>query len=384
MTFKKLILLLLSIFFSRTITADITIPTPQFTPTSRLKGYLQFDAGMFGFKEDDFGFRRVRTDFVGSLTKEIDYRVNLEHSNSRSQLLDSTITLKLSKENSIIFGKTKGFIGLEFLQTASNLALPEFGLSTYLVPNRDIGIQFVRKTNHADYRFGIFSGASDFENLAIERDRSRSISGRAFLYPIRNNSTLLGLGIAGNFENRQGTISNSGLATYDYRGYGPFYSYSSDTYANGRGYRLAPQGYFYKNRFGLLAEYVISSQEISNGEDNAKVDNQGWQIALQYMLSNDKATYGEVIPTSPFEENKGRGAWQLGFRIGEIKFDKKAFPIFATSDQTLSMTQIGASINWIWNKTLKWTAGIESLHKTDYAENTTPTILALLRTQITF
>jgi len=385
MTFKIGVSLLLLLYLKTLLEAEITLPLPQFKPTATMRGMIQFDSGITGLNEDSFRLRRIRTDFRGSLTKDIDYRINLEHANDESTLADSTITLKLSKQNSIVIGKTKTPIGLEFLQPTKDLVLPEFGLSTYLVPNRDIGIQFIRQHSKAQYFFGIFSGASDFQNVSNDQDKSRAIHGRVFFHPLNNDTTLLGLGIAGNLENRQGTTLNPGLGNYLYRGYGRFFSYLPGTYANGPGYRLSPQGYFYKNKVGLLTEYIISSQQISKNQETTTVANIGWQMALQYMLSNDKATYGEVIPNSPYEiGGNGTGAWQIGFRVGQLSFDQDAFPLFASSQQAKTVRQIGASLNWIWNRTLKWSFGIDQLTKHDHAGTTSVDTLVLLRTQITF
>ncbi len=384
MSFKKLVLPLVFASVINPITADITIPTPQFTPTAKFKGFIQYDIGVTGFKEKDFGLRQARTEFLGSITKDIDYRVALESSSGTTTLLDGYATLKITPTKSLVIGKTKAPIGLELLQSPTEILFPEFGFTTFLVPNRDSGVQFVSKTDKAQVNLGLLSGATDFQSQDVERDRSRSIDGRVFLYPIRTETQLLGVGIGGNYESREGTTTSSALTTYEFRGYGKLFSYSSGVYANGSGYRIVPQAYYYNGRFGALTEYAVSAQEITKDANNTEVQNTAWQVAVQYMLSNDKATYGEVNPTSPFVPGKGLGAWQLGLRISEIKFDDDSFPIYASADQTSKAKELGVSLNWIWNKNLKWTASLERLERSNNNGKDSSENLGLIRAQIIF
>ena len=353
-------------------------------PTFKFKGFLQYDSGITGFTEKDFGIRRVRTDFRIGVSPQVEYRLNADYATGTPALLDAYANIKIADNQWIQIGKTKSPIGFELLQTPTNLLLPEFGFSTYLVPNRDTGIQWISKTKEAEFNLGVFAGAPDFTSVDTESDRSRSIAGRAFFWPIRGESNAFGLGLGGNVESKTGTSSASNLGTYTYRGYGKLFSYSSGVYANGTGYRIVPQTYFVQGPLAVFGEYAVSSQEISKDGFQDRTVNTAWQLALQYVVTGETATYGELVPAKPFGVDAGLGALQLGFRIGELDLDDNAFTTYAATSQATKAQQLGASANWIWSKSVQWTLGVDHVKRFNDNGTESSDVVAVLRSQITF
>ena len=61
--------------------------------------------------------------------------------------------------------------------------------------------------------------------------------------------------------------------------------------ADGQAIRFSPQAYYSYGSFGLLTEYITSSQEVALGTDSDKLTNTGWQVAASYVLTGEAASY---------------------------------------------------------------------------------------------
>jgi len=375
-----LYLMLFLMLFSPALVAADT----QTYPTFKSKGFFQYDTGISGFTEKDFGVRRVRTDFVGDLSSQVGYRIQSDYAGGSASLLDAYVNISLTNNQWLRLGKTKSPIGFELLQVPTNVLLPEFGFSTYLVPNRDTGIQWISKTKDLELNLGLFAGAADSGSVDTDSDKSRSVAGRAFFWPIRGAEKSLGLGIGGNVESRFGTSTNSALGSYSYRGYGSLFSYSTGTYADGAGYRVVPQLYFIQGPMAVFGEYALSSQEVANGSSKDKLDNKAWQLTFQYVATGETATYSTLVPAKPFGVDGGLGALQLGLRMGELDFDDASFTTYASTSQATKVQQLGASANWIWNRQLEWTLGVDQVKRFNDNGTESSDVVALIRTQVTF
>ena len=134
----------------------------------------------------------------------------------------------------------------------------------------------------------------------------------------------------------------------------------------------------------MLGEYALSSQEISNGAKQNQTVNTAWQVALQYVVTGETATYGDFSPSKPFWVDGGLGGLQMGFRIGEINFDDSAFTTYANTSQATRAQQLGASANWIWSKSVQWTLGLDQVTRFNTNGSESSDLVALVRSQITF
>src|SRR6185369_4205301 len=146
----------------------------------------------------------------------------------------------------------------------------------------------------------------------------------------------LGFGIAASTGNQSGTTisaATTGLAGSRSGGPLTFFSYRSDgtaagtTLADGRRQRLSPQAYWYAGPFGLLAEYVRSSQEVRRGATSATIENDAWQVAGSYVLFGGVPSYRGVDPKRPYDAaSHAWGALELAARYNRLNVDDKAFP----------------------------------------------------------
>ncbi len=129
--------------------------------------------------------------------------------------------------------------------------------------------------------------------------------------------------------------------------------------ATGSHWRLSPQGYYYYGPFGLLGEYVISSQGVRRTVAAPlvadRLDHQAWQVAASWVLTGEDASYQGVVPAKPFNPSAGHwGALQLVARYAQLDIDRAAFPLF--SDPTASARSASAwavGLNWWLNRNVR-------------------------------
>lgn len=329
-------------------------------------GYIQADSrsvtGKKGSTSDDtFLLRRVRPTITGTIFKDIDFKIMPDFGGGTTTLQDAYLNFKYFPKAKFQVGKFKVPFGIERLQSSRNLLFVERGLPDNLVPNRDIGAML-----HGDlfdgkisYAAGIFNGVADRGSGDSDIDGNKEYAARIFAEPWKgsNNSFLegLGVGFAATFGDKEGTTSSSYLPTYKTAGQQTFFQYRSDVLAAGRHTRYSPQVYYHYGSFGLLAEYVLSEQQVSRGSAAESLKNKAWQIAASYVLTGESASYKGVKPKKSFSPEKGEwGAFELVGRVGQLNVDDNAFPTFADSTKYASAAKAwGLGLNWYLNNNVK-------------------------------
>ena len=331
----------------------------------RIRGLLQGDGRFFTAGEpaganDTFLLRTARPIFEGSLGKWVGYRFTPEFAGDSASIVDAYADLKFSPAATVRVGKFTSPVGLERLQSSSALADIERALASELLPNRDIGVQLQGEAvgGKVSYALGVFNGAVDGRDAATTNPDSRfEYAGRIFVEPLKGSDSFwsgLGLGIGASVGDVEGTGS-SALARYRTAGQQQFFGYLGTVAADGRRTRWSPQGYFYRNGFGLLAEYASSSQQVRAGGSTAELEHTSWQATASWVLTGEDASYRGVTPARPFAPDGGSwGAWELVARYGRLDVDDAAFPLFA--DPAVSARRAEAwvaGVNWYLNSNLK-------------------------------
>ena len=327
----------------------------------KLRGYLQTDARFF--LEDDkkpatdqFLLRRVRPIFEGKVYKYFDFRIMPDFGNGKTELQDAYLDISYWPQAKLRAGKFKGPVGLERLQSGTETLFVERALPTSLVPNRDLGIQL-----HGDvlngalsYAVGVFNGVPDGASSDGDTGDDKEFEGRVFSQPFKGSDIKplegLGVGVAGSFGDTEGT-----LPSFKSPGQNTFFSYRTTSTGSGTHYRIAPQGYYYWGPFGLLGEYVVSAQDVQNGANLKKLQNEAWQVAASYVVTGEKASYKGVNPSRPFDPRNGAwGAVEIGARYSDLSVDKDAFPTFADPAASARKARAwAAGVNWYLNKSVK-------------------------------
>ncbi len=112
----------------------------------KLRGYLQVDGRFFLDDEelpatDSWVIRRARPVLEGTLFKFVDFKIMPDFGGGTTVLYDAYIEARFSKAARLRAGKFKPPVGLERLQSATDLLFVERAFPTGLVPSRDIGLQ---------------------------------------------------------------------------------------------------------------------------------------------------------------------------------------------------------------------------------------------------
>lgn len=332
----------------------------------KIRGLLQGDGRLFSSgvpsgTYDTFLLRTARPTIEGTLGKWVGFRFTPEFAGDSASIVDAYADLKFSPAATVRLGKFTSPVGLERLQSSSALSDIERALPSELAPNRDIGVQLQGELagSKVSYAIGVFNGTVDGRDaVTTNPDDELEYVGRLFLEPFKEGTGFwsgLGFGIGGSVGDTTGTGNNI-LPRYRTPGQVQFFNYRSAVAADGRRTRWSPQGYFYRNRFGLLAEYIASKQEVQVGATAAELENTAWQATASYVLTGEDASYrGVVKPSHPFSPGKGGwGAWELVGRYGVLEIDDRAFPVFA--DPAVSARRAKAwtlGVNWYLTSNLK-------------------------------
>ncbi|MEY3740307.1 MAG: hypothetical protein RLZZ192_983, partial [Pseudomonadota bacterium] len=244
----------------------------------RLRGivhadYRQFDGDAFPTAVDGFLARRIRPTFEGTVFGKYGFRFTPEFgeatTTSSPTIIDAYLDIREKPELQVRIGKHKPFVGLERLQSASDIKLIERSfVSNNILPNRDFGVSVSGDVleKRLNYAVGVFNGVQDGANIGTNQDANskKTFTGRLFATPFVNDteSSLRGLGFG-----IAGTTGNISTLISGYKTPGQannFFAYATGTTANGVQDRWSPQAYYYYGPFGLVYEYAWVNQPIKN------------------------------------------------------------------------------------------------------------------------
>jgi phosphate-selective porin OprO/OprP len=370
----------------------------------RIRGYTQADGRFFADDKeralnDTFLLRRVRPILEGTVGKFFDFRIMTDFGGGTATVQDAYLDIRPWSWAKLRAGKYKPPVGLERLQSGSELLFVERGLPTNLVPNRDVGVQIFGDVadGAGSYALGAFNGVADGGSGDLDNSDSKEFAGRLFAHPFKNSSIEilqgLGIGLAGTYGDQRGNTGNTALPTLRTQGQATFFSYRSDgaaagtTIANGIHSRFSPQGYYYYGPFGLLGEYVKSYQRVRRGTQAETLQNHAWQIALSYVLTGENASFRSVSPAQSFDLTKGTwGAFEVAARYGELRVDRDAFPFFADPTRSARIADSwGLGLNWYLNRNVKFQLNYEQTDFTGGTQGERPKERAILsRFQLAF
>ena len=314
----------------------------------RFRPIVQADARFF--KQggtDTFLLRRVRPVMEGTVFEYFDWRIMPELAGTPN-IQDAYVNIRLYKEVQLRGGKFKPPVGIERLASDTDLPLMERGLSTSLVPDRDVGIQLHGEILFGTviYAAGVFNGVDDGVNGDVDNNDAKDLVGRLFLHPFRLTPVeplqKLGLGIAAT----RGTHTGA-LPPFRTSGQVVYFQYASNAVSAGTHRRLAPQAYFYWGPFGAFGEWVRSSQVVSSPTATERVDHEAWIAEASFFVTGEEASYTTVTPKNPLDPGNGTfGAVEIAARYGVLTIDPTTY------------RQKFADINTAASKAKAWAVGV--------------------------
>ena len=339
---------------------------------AQLHGLVQLDSRTF-FQDggnngnDGFLLRRARPIFTGTVFHDFDFNFTPDFGGSTVQIQDAYLNYRYNPAFQIEAGKFKSPVGLEQLQSDPNTAFNERSIANNLVPNRDLGVELHGDLfgGGASYAVGVFNGAPDYSgtttNASFQDDKA--FAGRVFFQPWKNSEVNalrgLGFGVGGSYEaNHPNTNSATGLTPgYTSDGQQKFFQYAGGVNASGATWRVSPQAYYFYGPLGLLAEYVVSDQEVKKAANSADLANSAWEISGSWLLTGEDASYSGITPLHPFNPHNNQwGAWQLVARYAALDVDDKAFAGSYYADPAKYASGARAwslGLNWYLNKNLR-------------------------------
>lgn len=333
----------------------------------RLHAYVQADGRFFpggsaALGTSNFLLRRVRLNTEIAAARYFTLRVAPDFGQGKVVLFDAYLDFRPAAAFAIRAGKAKPPVGLERLQGATDIRFVERGLPTNLVPNRDVGIQLLGSAAKGalNYAVGVFNGVPDFMNGDVDATNDKDVNARLL---VRFGKS--GLGIAGTTGAEHGTVAAPGLATYVTPGQQPWFHYRDSTIANGRRWRLTPQAFLYGGSFGLLGEYVASSQVVSRGALGSRtITNESWQLAASWFVTGERASFTTVSPRYPFDPaSRHWGAVEIMARYSALTIDAAAFPGFAALTTVPSEARAwAAGVAWHLAPAVKIAVNYEATH----------------------
>jgi phosphate-selective porin OprO/OprP len=361
----------------------------------RLRGVLQADGRYFPddispATADTWLLRRVRPILEGTVNGIYDFRFTPDFAQGRTVIQDAYIAARFRPWATFTVGKFKVPVGLERLQSATDMRFIERAFPTSLVPNRDLGVSFGGDISGGvvNYSVGYFNGVNDGGSSEsntpspdVENDTKGDWSARVFFQPFLNSDNFalrgLGFGIGGTYVDSTGSTTTTLLPSYRTPGQQSFFSYRgttaasganpavNGTFADGERLRWSPQAYYSIGSFGVLGEYVNVSQDVSRstptaGLRSATLDNKAWQVQLAWFATGEDESFKGFTPASVFSlDNHTWGALELVARYHELDIDDAAFiggsNSFANPDSAASKASAwGVGVNWYLNQNYRW------------------------------
>ena len=355
-----------------------SIKSPDDSFKLKIRGLVQADARVFTGNSkdlsgttDNFLVRRARPIFEGTVGKNFNFYIMPDlavNASNTAQLVDAYADFNVYPWLKFRGGKFKAPLGLERLQSDAVANFIETGLPSNLVPNRDVGFQVFGDVlgDSVNYAVGIFDGGADLASVdTADNNNDKDIIGRVFALPFKNGGPEffkgLGVGLAGSYGHNEGST----IPTYRSPGQASVFTYAN-TSADGPHVRVSPQFYFYKGSWGLLGEYVSSSQELYRAANiKETLTNTAWQLSTNYVLTGEVASYKGITPRTVFDPSKGTwGAFELVGRYGALDIDNSAFDRgFANLNTQISKEEAwAAGLNWYPHKNIRLSVDYEQTH----------------------
>ncbi len=334
------------------------------------RGYIQGDGRFYTSSEiptntDNLLIRRARPILEATVGRYFGFRLMPDFGGSTPAIFDAYWEGKFVPALTVRAGKFKPPIGLERLQSATDISFAERGFPTNLVPSRDIGLQVAGDISDGvfAYQVGVFNGVSDLANGGDDLSDAKDFAARVFVQPFKVGTLRgLGVGVGASTGLERGTTASTGLPQYRTPGQQVMFRYRTDAatpannvYADGKRARLSPQAYFYSGSLGLLGEYAISRNDVTRNGVTARLDHTAWETTGSFFLTGEKAGFKSPAPKRPFDLKEGGfGAVELVVRYGELTPDEASFPVYANPTQSVTKAKaLGAGVNWHFTRAVK-------------------------------
>lgn len=346
-----------------------------------------------GVGPDSIFLRQARILLEGYVFNDIYFKLMpdfAQNSTTSNLIPDAFVDFAYQPKASLLVGKYKPSIGLERLQGDANTVFLERAFPTNLAPNRDMGLQLhgsfakpgykaekspgaIDSKNFFTYQVGITNGTGDSGNIAMngalpntanQFANNKEFDGRIFAQPFQHSGydwlEGFGIGVSGSFSNPDHltlTAQKTPLGQSTFVDYTQVNGQTRGTItSNGNANRIYPQAYWYKGPFGLMGEYVASTQTLnatsnSRGNNNLTQTNTASHVQFSYVVTGEDNQFEGVKPIRKFDPGKGTwGALQLAARWSQLTLDNDSFKLLDPTKSASEATEFTVGANWFLNK----------------------------------
>ena len=356
-----------------------------------------------GVGPDSIFLRQARIILEGYVFKDIYFKLMpdfAQTSNTSNLIPDAFVDFAYQPKASLLVGKYKPSIGLERLQGDANTVFLERAFPTNLAPNRDMGLQLhgsfakpgyitekapgaIDSKNFFTYQVGITNGTGDSGNIAMngalpnsatQFANNKEFDGRIFAQPFQHSGydwlEGFGVGVSGSFSNpdhltlvaQRTPLGQSQFVDYTSLNASTAGAVQRTVTSNGNANRIYPQAYWYKGPFGLMGEYVASTQTLNasgkttagqygSKANNITQTNTASHVQLSYVVTGEDNQFEGVKPIRNFDPGKGTwGALQLASRWSQLTLDNDTFKLLDPTKTASQATEFTVGANWFLNK----------------------------------
>jgi len=316
-------------------------------------GRIMYDFGFFSLNdeaetngytlasENGNEFRRARLFTSGTIYKNVDFKLQLDFTGGEVALKDAYITLKkLPVVGNLRVGHFKEPFRLEALTSSKYITFMERGLPISMIPERNSGFMFFNENanKRMSWQVGLFRGANKVTSDSPEANGDYAITSRLAGVAVKNDNTLLHLGLSHSFRKPQ-----------EDKTYG--YSVRPEVHISDKYIKTNVTGVENINLFNFETALVANSFSVQGEYSIANVNStiqdetfNSYYIQTSYFLTGEKRKYknsvvgfDRVKPINNFGEN-GMGALELALRYSAID-----------GMENDKMSNISAGINWHLN-----------------------------------
>ena len=314
---------------------------------------------------------------------------------------DAWIEYAFSDQLHIWAGRFPTLEGWEMYKSNGKTLFIERGLPSNLTTGREIGIMatgnaFNKILNYgAALVDGALDGNTQLNNVNLSGDMD--VVGKITITPFApmKGSPLAGLtvGVSGSYGQENVTLDGTTDKSIAFKtaGRGTFLKIQTGTLINGSRHRFNPQASYYYGPFGLVAESLSSSYDMTRGGVKHSVDNTGWTAQASWVVTGENASANGIKPNHPFSLNgDGWGALEIAARVNALDADKDLFTgtsaqILAVSGSVQKAEAYGVGLRWYLTENLLWMLDYEN---TDFsglgASNKKTEQVVMTRVQVEF
>lgn len=317
-------------------------------------GRLMYDYGFFSlhnesesngytlFSENGNEFRRARLFTSGTIYNNVDFKLQIDFAGGEVVLKDAFITLlELPVVGNLRVGHFKEPFRLEALTSSKYITFMERSLPINLIPERNSGFMLFNEAinKRIGWQVGLFRGADKATSDSPKANGDYALTSRISGLAIKNDNTLLHLGVAYSYRKPQ-----------EDKSFG--YSVRPEVHISDKYIETGVDGV--KNVDLLNFETALVSGSFSfQGEYvyahvNSTIESQNFNsfyTQVSYFLTGEKRVYknslegfDRVETKKNFEKNGGMGALELALRFSAID-----------GMNTDEMKNFTAGLNWYLN-----------------------------------